>query len=102
MYFNLKKVYPELQLGIYYHCADNIHYYERHFELVDKILDSKLDNSIKMELKYPMFIFDNGNLQITNEFIEFKNRVIEIINKGNISKEQVYWKEILSQIINFS
>jgi len=29
----LRRTYPELQLGTYHHFADNIHYYQRHFEV---------------------------------------------------------------------
>jgi thymidylate synthase len=30
--------YPELELGFYNHVADSFHVYERHFEMLDKII----------------------------------------------------------------
>jgi thymidylate synthase len=33
----LKEVYPELELGTYYHTADSFHVYKRHYELLEKI-----------------------------------------------------------------
>jgi thymidylate synthase len=35
----LLETYPDLELGTYYHCADNIHFYERHFELAENIIN---------------------------------------------------------------
>ncbi len=32
--------YPELELGTYHHTSDSFHVYERHFEMLDKIVDS--------------------------------------------------------------
>lgn len=34
----LKKVYPDLQLGSYTHVADSYHVYDRHYDLVDRML----------------------------------------------------------------
>jgi thymidylate synthase len=40
MAFNsLKRTYPELLLGQYYHSADSFHVYERHFKLLKEIVD---------------------------------------------------------------
>lgn len=102
MYINLKEIYPELKLGIYYHCADNIHFYERHFELVDKILDSPLSPSIKMELKYPLFEFKSGILVLSKQAIEYLASINDIVSSGNIPKDYDFWKRQLSAIIKFS
>ena len=32
VYLKLKETYPDLELGMYYHYADNLHFYERHFD----------------------------------------------------------------------
>lgn len=37
----LKLVYPELELGTYYHKADSFHVYERHFEMLENIVNNK-------------------------------------------------------------
>ena len=55
MHMWLKGTYPDLQLGTYYHCADNIHYYERHFKLVDNILSSDPGNTYFFQLREPMW-----------------------------------------------
>lgn len=39
MYVALKPVYPELEMGPYSHVADSFHVYERHFEMLEKIID---------------------------------------------------------------
>lgn len=38
MQVELKKVYPELDLGHYYHNAGSMHIYDRHFEMAEKII----------------------------------------------------------------
>lgn len=61
MYLCLKSVYPGLEIGTYYHCSDNTHYYERHFSLVEKLKNEKLDpkNDIEMRITKPIFLPDN-------------------------------------------
>lgn len=95
MYFNLKKIYPDLKMGIYYHCADNIHFYERHFGLVDKILDSPLKESIELKLKVPLFTFKNYRVSLTDEAKHFVDTIDEIIKKGNVPKDLIFWKKQL-------
>jgi len=38
MYTVLKVIYKDLQMGNYHHTADSFHVYERHYEMVEKIL----------------------------------------------------------------
>ena len=59
MYLWLKEIYPELKLGTYIHQADNIHYYERHFEMVDKILRKTPSEGPRFEVIHPMFYYKN-------------------------------------------
>ena len=73
MFLSLKEHYPKLQLGTYYHCADNIHFYERHFEIADKILESDISSSIKLTLKKPLYSFYPTKFNIeSGEKSEFK------------------------------
>ncbi len=37
---SLKPFYPKLQLGDYHHVADSFHVYERHYQMIEKILDN--------------------------------------------------------------
>lgn len=100
MYLNLKQQYPELQLGMYYHCADNIHYYERHFELVDKILKENPSVSPKMTLKYPLFDFENGKLRVS-EHAEALRRSIESASNSQSMTDfkKSDWKSLLSSLV---
>lgn len=95
MFLNLKKVYPDLKLGMYYHCADNIHFYERHFELAESILDSGVDTTVRMELKAPLFEFVDGKIQLSKESDLFIETVDDIISTGNIKRDQIFWKNTL-------
>ena len=101
MYLNLKKHYPNLKLGVYYHCADNIHYYERHFDLVKKILSSEPLESPKFELQFPLFTFDEKfNLSLSPEAESYARVVEETVNlKKDANVED--WKHILNYLIDF-
>lgn len=88
MLWCLRKKYPELKLGIYHHCADNIHYYDRHFDMVEEILDSSVpEESIKFELKSPFFDFmeENGKTSIflTDDAYRFINEVEDELNSSD-------------------
>lgn len=107
MYLNLKKHYPDLKLGMYYHTADNIHFYERHFELADSILDAGLDaSSYKLELKAPLFSFDEkGKMFITEEADDFYDKVSLIVSESKNFKttmKQEDWKNVLTDLYNIT
>lgn len=44
----LRSVYPDLKYGVYHHFADSFHVYERHFRMLDRLLD-KNENYIEIE-----------------------------------------------------
>lgn len=103
MYLNLKEVYPELKLGAYFHCADNIHFYERHFDLANKILDTGLDSSIKLRLIHPLFRFGkrpNGKseMYINEEAMSFLKIVEDVVESGIVPKDRNYWKSVLGYL----
>lgn len=104
MYLNLKEVYPDLKLGVYYHCADNIHFYERHFDLASKIMDNGLDTSVRMKLMKPLFSFQktqtegNHRMHITPEAVSFFGIVDDIVRSGEVPKDQSYWKTTLGYL----
>lgn len=95
VYLILKKSdkYQDLELGTYYHFADNIHFYERHFELAKKIksesdvLESNINTLI---LEKPLVDYDGTDVFLTNEGIEFTQR----LDQAQGSKE-VNYKNIL-------
>jgi thymidylate synthase len=101
MYLNLKKVYKDLKLGMYYHCADNIHYYERHFELVDKILEVSPEHSQKILLAKPLFELENG-FALTTEAIEYVDTIQSIVDNPEKFSEMKYadWRIAMSSFLN--
>jgi len=105
MFLNLKKIYPDLQLGTYYHCADNIHYYERHFELVEKIINSEPTSSPNFKLKHPLFDFElAGELWVTDEARNYLDKIFDALIQQDMTQEkltQSEWKEILSLLVDF-
>lgn len=83
MFLLLKETYSELKLGKYYQMFDNVHYYERHFSLVEDIKNEKKSTYYTMELLKPIIkigtsehtsIVDNFWL---NEYYKFKNDIID-------------------------
>jgi thymidylate synthase len=114
MYLNLKKHYPELKLGMYHHSADNIHYYERHFELVEKILSTPPDHSPKIILKEPLFTFEEfipergiepmNKMVLTPAALEFVKQVEKIISDTETfsGMKQRDWKILLSELLEIT
>ncbi len=98
VYLWLKSTYPELSLGTYHHFADNIHFYERHYDLAEKIVHEPLhENQYKMELTKPLFNIDKGNMIITDHAMQ----MIDIINRGVVEgKERDYYNNVLSKYLN--
>lgn len=96
MYLWLRDKYKELQLGTYYHCADNIHYYERHFEIADSIKQEKVKDPFFFMLREPMFTLSDGNAILSESGINFINDVDQLINT-NIKITQEQSKETLNK-----
>jgi thymidylate synthase len=83
MYLWLKEVYPNLILGSYIHCADNIHYYEHHFELASSVTKeiTSLRQKYTMNITEPFFILDkDGNYHITSKGMTYINRVNRLVS----------------------
>ena len=86
-----------LELGTYYHCADNIHFYERHFELANKIrnADNKFEE-YSLKLKKPFLEF-NKDLEwslLSQTAKDFITDVDETIGKD---LKQEDYKQIISK-----
>lgn len=79
MYLWLKETkYPELELGTYYHYADNIHYYERHFAVANKILKHNMKTPPLFKLKRRMFDIDeSGNFRMGPDVFDFCESVYD-------------------------
>ncbi len=96
----LNDTYPNLELGVYTHFADNIHFYEQHFELADKIKNSNESvpqyemNITKSFLQYE----DSENTAvITSHGLEFLYNVNTLVS--NDAKQSDYEK-LLSEYLN--
>jgi thymidylate synthase len=96
MYYWLLSTYPELELGTYYHCADNIHYYERHFDIAQEILQEEVKNPYFFLLKKPLFTIDSSSCEWTEEGENFIKDVDSLLeSKTKITQEKS--QEILSR-----
>lgn len=50
MYAKLREVYPLLEIGDYNHVADSIHVYERHFDMLQKIINRGRDGWSRVQI----------------------------------------------------
>lgn len=90
LYLDLKNnVYPDLELGYYYHFSDNLHFYERHFNLSEEILkETPIKNDVLI-LKKPLFSYDSR--------IQFSDSAKEFISEMRIANgKDVDYKKILN------
>jgi len=98
VYLWLKSTYPELELGVYHHYTDNIHFYERHFELAEKIVNEPLhEKQYSMELTEPLFNIENGIMHLTSHGISMINNINDTID--NVLTKETYIN-ILSEYLN--
>jgi thymidylate synthase len=85
-----------LELGNYYHFADNLHFYERHFDLADKIIDGDKYNNYSLKLKYPWFSFEGDEICMTVEALTFLKEIDMYVNSSNFKDlDQNHWKSII-------
>jgi len=94
VYLILKKndQYKDLELGTYHHYADNIHFYERHFELANKIEDLDLTEAEEtyLILKKPLVDYTKKDgVFLTDEGIEFTKRMDQTQGAKGISYKNI-------------
>lgn len=81
MYLLLREKYQDLEIGSYYHCSDNTHYYERHFPLVEKLKEEirqgvNPDNDIQLRITKALFVgTGSGISQNAIDFVEYMEQV---------------------------
>lgn len=92
----LKEQYPDLELGHYFHFVDNIHFYERHFELAEKIVQNGKDDDKKLVLKKKLIDYKSGTVFLTDAGKEFLTRVDHAIGSEKHNNEQEDYKLILN------
>ena len=84
-----------LELGTYYHFADNLHFYERHFDLANNIINEESDLNYILKLKRPFFTYvDDEGLRLS---YYAKNFIKEIDKSIEREHEQSYYRMILSK-----
>tara|TARA_R110000744_G_scaffold132711_3_gene240990 strand:- start:5113 stop:5778 length:666 start_codon:yes stop_codon:yes gene_type:complete len=97
----LLETYPELELGNYYHCADNIHFYERHFELAHRIDTEATGTHYQMQIEKPLFYIDEeGDSVLTMCGSRFMDDVNSVIGTESFTKG--YYHNMLSQYLNIN
>jgi len=101
VYLILKEHYPDLELGMYFHHVDNIHFYERHFDLADKIKQNGAGENYKMVLKRPMISYKNGSTYLTDSGKEYTNRIDSAIKREQSTGTQENYKSILQDYFEF-
>jgi thymidylate synthase len=99
VYLWLKPIYPELELGGYMHYADNMHYYEPHFELAEEIMESDVSLTDKYEftITQPFFEIVDNELFITSHGKTFVNEVNTLIQ--DTSNKQNDWFNLLAKYV---
>ncbi len=98
MWHWLKEEYPTLDLGNYYHFADNMHYYERHFDVAEKILNEDIKNPYWIHLKKPLFFLKNGYMILTETGVNFMEDVAQMVNEmEDLNQSQEDYKKTLNK-----
>ena len=96
IYLILKKndKYKNLELGTYYHFADNIHFYERHFELAEKIINSDLSKNVNhsLILKESLLDYENGTVSLSERGLEFLQTI-----DNTLGQKDTDYKNILNE-----
>jgi len=98
VFLKLKETYPDLELCMYYHFADNLHFYERHFELATEIQGHDVDITKEhtFMLKQPFLEYDGKNVTLSDSAQAFINEIDESIDNDAIKTKQDY-KDILDK-----
>lgn len=78
MYLELIKKYEDLEIGTYYHCSDNSHYYERHFPLVEKLKQEQPNPEREIEMRITQPVFDSSESGISKNAMEFVDYMEQI------------------------
>jgi thymidylate synthase len=84
----------ELELGSYFHFADNLHFYERHYKLADEIINEDTYNKYRLKLKFPFFIKNKSKIEMTDFATSFLDNVKKCIDL-NVKDEK--YKEVIEE-----
>lgn len=73
MYYHLKPIYPELELGTYKHQVHSMHVYERHFELINGMLSHSFKTDTLPEIDKAFVNMDGSATDLTKMLFEWAN-----------------------------
>jgi thymidylate synthase len=96
VYLILKDQYSDLELGVYHHFADNIHFYERHFELAEEIKSNRISSeghTFELKDKFIDYTSSDG-VKLTNAATEFITRIDDMVAHEPLAKRHDY-KQVL-------
>jgi thymidylate synthase len=98
VFLKLQETYPDLELGMYYHYADNLHFYERHFELAEQIKQENIveESESLFMLKQPFLDYDGDKVFLTDTAITFIKEIDDSIDDVEIGTKEDY-KAILDK-----
>lgn len=92
VYLILKDTYPTLELGSYFHFADNLHFYERHFELAEAIKTDEHESTSKLQLNQKFIGYQDGKVFLEDAGLEF----LQFMDNAR-GRDEVDYKEVLSR-----
>ncbi len=80
VYLDMKKYYPELKMGSYTHISHSMHLYEKHYDLVEKMLENYDGGRVCFHDSLPLLsetvLDENGTIK------EKYRKILEPIKKG--------------------
>ena len=101
IHIKLIETYPDLQLGEYFHFADNLHFYERHFELAEDIKKEEVDAELEENfvIKEKFIDYDGEKVFLTEHAEAYCKEVYDSIGDvpGKTKLNQVEYKELLGK-----
>jgi thymidylate synthase len=99
VHIKLLETYPDLELGQYYHFADNLHYYERHFDLAGKIVEEEIGQKAESNfvLKNPFIDYDGEKVFLTETGEQYCKDIYESIGEDRSTLNREEYKELLSK-----
>lgn len=99
VYLKLKETYPDLEIGAYYHFADNLHFYERHFEFAESVKNEKIspESEHTFILNKPFIDYDGDKVFLTDTANSFCKEIYESIGEDRSTLEQDDYKNILTK-----
>jgi thymidylate synthase len=100
VHIKLLETYPDLQLGDYYHFTDNLHFYERHFDLADSIKVEAIDPGKEhtFVMKEAFIDYDGEKVFLTENAKAYCKEIYESINEDRTtSLDKAGYKKLLGK-----